>query len=168
MKYQLSITALDVANHVARLAAQERVVLDPMKLQKVLYYIQCWHLAEKNEPLFPERFKAWVWGPVVPSVWHGVSGNELDPKPDQELDPDQRRLVESVWSALKDLSALQLSDMTHEPETAWRKARGDTPDGVASTAPLNLDDMKREVESRFAAGQKWIADNLDDLRKECA
>ena len=168
MKYETSITAMDVANHIARLAASEAVVLDPMKLQKILYYSQCWYLADTGAALFPDRFKAWKWGPVVPSVWHEYSGNEADPKPDQELSQEQRNVVESVWLALKDLGSMELSDMTHVSGSAWKKARGDIPDTEPSIAALDPDDMRLEVEGQFSAGQKWLGDNLDELRRECA
>jgi len=168
MKYEISLTATDVAIHLVKLAARDRIPLDPMKIQKLLYYVQCWHLSEKNSPLFPERFKAWIWGPVVPSVWHEVSGNESDLKPDLELNQEQANHVESVWMALRELSSTELSSMTHEPGMAWKKARADTPEWMPSSNPLNLDDMRLEVEKRLSDGQKWVSENLDDLRRECA
>ena len=44
--------------------------LDAMSLQKLLYYVQAWHLAITDRPLFEEQIKAWKDGPVVPQVWH--------------------------------------------------------------------------------------------------
>jgi uncharacterized phage-associated protein len=38
--------------------------MDAMRLQKLLYYVQAWHLAVTDEPLFPEQIKAWKDGPV--------------------------------------------------------------------------------------------------------
>ena len=41
-----------------------------MKLQKLLYYFQEFHLAEfKGGPLFDEPILAWEHGPVVSRVW---------------------------------------------------------------------------------------------------
>lgn len=43
--------------------------LNHMKLQKLIYYIDAWHLVFFYEPLINENFEAWVHGPVVREVW---------------------------------------------------------------------------------------------------
>lgn len=43
--------------------------LTNLKLQKLLYYAQAWHLVFRQEPLFTDRIEAWRHGPVVPSVF---------------------------------------------------------------------------------------------------
>jgi uncharacterized phage-associated protein len=35
-----------------------------MKLQKLCYYCQAWHLAKSGQPLFKEDFARWDYGPV--------------------------------------------------------------------------------------------------------
>jgi uncharacterized phage-associated protein len=40
-----------------------------MKLQKLLYYCQGWHLAWDGEPLFGEEFEAWLSGPVCRELY---------------------------------------------------------------------------------------------------
>ncbi|WP_340375862.1 type II toxin-antitoxin system antitoxin SocA domain-containing protein [Streptomyces sp. SS7] len=35
-----------------------------MKLQKLVYYCQAWHLAWEGRALFPEAIQAWASGPV--------------------------------------------------------------------------------------------------------
>ena len=40
-----------------------------MKLQKMLYYQQGFHLAYYGTPLFDEEIEAWMYGPVVPCVY---------------------------------------------------------------------------------------------------
>lgn len=45
--------------------------LTPLKLQKILYYVQANHLATHNgTPLFMDPIEKWQYGPVVPSVYH--------------------------------------------------------------------------------------------------
>ena len=39
-----------------------------MKLQKMLYYQQGFHLAYFDTPLFDDEIEAWMYGPVVKSV----------------------------------------------------------------------------------------------------
>ena len=40
-----------------------------LKLQKLVYYAQAWHLALRDVPLFEEDFEAWVHGPVIPALY---------------------------------------------------------------------------------------------------
>jgi uncharacterized phage-associated protein len=45
-----------------------------LKLQKLVYYSEAWHLAYFERPLIPEDFEAWVHGPVVRSLWDHYKG----------------------------------------------------------------------------------------------
>ncbi|MGW0920666.1 Panacea domain-containing protein [Streptomyces sp. NPDC002755] len=40
-----------------------------MKLQKLVYYCQAWHLVWEGRALFPEAIRAWASGPVCPAVY---------------------------------------------------------------------------------------------------
>ena len=48
----------------------------PMKLQKLLYCVQGWHLARFGEPLFDAPIEAWRDGPVIRSVWESHKGQQ--------------------------------------------------------------------------------------------
>ena len=43
-------------------------IVNVIKLQKMLFLCQGWHLALKGEPLFEESFEAWVHGPALPCI----------------------------------------------------------------------------------------------------
>jgi uncharacterized phage-associated protein len=40
-----------------------------VKLQKLIYYCQAWHLVRTDSALFDDRIEAWPQGPVVPSIY---------------------------------------------------------------------------------------------------
>ena len=40
-----------------------------MKVQKLLYYTQCLHLALFDEPLITDEIQAWRYGPVCPPAY---------------------------------------------------------------------------------------------------
>jgi len=44
-----------------------------MKLQKLVYYSQAWHLVWDEEPLFSDPIEAWANGPIVRSLYHGTA-----------------------------------------------------------------------------------------------
>ena len=52
-----------------------------VKVQKLLYYCQGWHLAFTGEPMFPERIAAWDKGPVVADLWHAEDKGRPIPTP---------------------------------------------------------------------------------------
>lgn len=97
-----------------------------MKLQK-LCYSYGYHLAWEERELFPERFEAWANGPVCPilyTVHRGLFQLRDGDLPGQPgvLDEGESESVDLVLSAYRELTAHQLSTMTHA-EPPWRKAR---------------------------------------------
>ncbi len=77
-----------------------------LKLQKLLYYSQGFHLALFNRPLFEEDILAWEHGPVVREVYRRYSrfGSGAIPVPEGQVTLNQAekklliRGVESLWS----------------------------------------------------------------------
>lgn len=63
-------TVFDVADYILA----EQGAMATMKLQKLVYYCQGWHLAWDGEPLFDERIEAWASGPVVPALHAALRG----------------------------------------------------------------------------------------------
>ena len=62
--------ANDIAEWVVRYSADDLgAPVDPMSLEKLIYYAQSFHLVLKDEPLFGDEIKAWKWGPVIPGVY---------------------------------------------------------------------------------------------------
>lgn len=118
-----------------------------MKVQKLLYYAQCLHLALYNEPLFNEVIQAWRYGPVCPPVYKFYSDFEANqlPIPSTEfllkIPNDQKRLLEEVWEYFGGYNAYRLSGMTHL-EFPWKKARKGLLPEARSTEPILIEDMK--------------------------
>ena len=123
-------TALGTANYLIKLAAteEESEFLTPLRLQKILYYIQAWSLALRHKPFFSDRIEAWANGPVVPRVYHAFSGSgalAIDPAKVNEpknITQEEMTFIASVWQAYKGYSAISLRDMTHR-EDPWTDAR---------------------------------------------
>lgn len=51
--------------------------LSILKLQRLLYFAQGWHLAFYGEPLFGERFQAWAQGPINRKIYDRFAGRPL-------------------------------------------------------------------------------------------
>lgn len=101
--------------------------LTNLKLQKLLYYAQGWHLALKGEPLFNERIEAWPHGPVVPPIYGKFKKFQWNPIVADITEPP---LGEEIASHLKEVmdvygvhGAWYLEKLTHQ-ERPWIETRG--------------------------------------------
>ena len=119
-------TVHDVARYLLWLADRERTGLDHLKLQKLVYYAQAFHLAYRDEPLFTEPLHAWRYGPVSPDLWsrYRYTRGHLRPPEhsgEEQLDERSRDLVEMVYERFRDLPASDLVRRTHD-EWPWQEA----------------------------------------------
>jgi uncharacterized phage-associated protein len=134
-------SAKAVANYFLDLAVKDGKAVTPMQIQKLVYFAHGWHLAVMKAPLIDEPIQAWRYGPVIPSLYHAfksngsnpITGRACDFAVDDDLvfraeepevpptDVATRQLIDNVWQAYKDFSGVQLSNMTHEPDSPWDK-----------------------------------------------
>lgn len=133
--------AVDVAAYVLSKCGP----ITAMKLQKLVYYSQAWHLAWEEALLFDEPIEAWANGPVVRSLFEQHRGFfEVRP---EEISGDAHALAtneaESVDAVLRyycDYSPAQLSELTHS-EMPWQRAREGLAPGERGDAVISVEDM---------------------------
>lgn len=97
-----------------------------MKLQKLVYYCQAWHLVWEGKALFSASTQAWANGPVVPMLYRQHRGDfwvQDWPSGDRNaLRQSEVSTVEAIVGHYGDKEASWLSDLTHR-EDPWRDAR---------------------------------------------
>lgn len=129
--------------------------MSAMKLQKLVYYSQAWHLASTQRPLFSERIEAWANGPVVRELYDVHRGSfsvSRWPSGDKDaLSPEERRTVDLVLSTYGGKPAQWLSDSTHA-EAPWLKARGGLSEGARSEAPITPESMRAFYSQQLREG----------------
>lgn len=140
---------LDVAAYIV----EQRGRMTAMKLQKLVYYSQAWHLVWEDRPLFTQRIEAWANGPVAPTLY-GVHRGQLNVEVvpggvARNLTVTESESVDVVLGAYADLSALQLSELTHR-EDPWREARRGLAPGQRGTAEITPASMREYYESLMA------------------
>jgi uncharacterized phage-associated protein len=146
------VTAQEVADYLIAFSHEHGDPVSNLKLQKLLYYAQAWHLAIHDAPLFSEPLEAWVHGPVVPSVyrrykdwaWKPIEDN---PKPPAFDGPTREHLAE-VMRVYGTMTAYGLELLTHQ-EDPWKIARGDLAPDESSNAIISPEDMKRFYRSQM-------------------
>ncbi|VAW76025.1 possible prophage ps3 protein01-like protein [hydrothermal vent metagenome] len=106
-------------------------LISNLKLQKLIYYAQGFHLAIYGEPLFSESIEAWTHGPVSPDLYHRFKDCESNPIPvPDEIDfsvyeQPVREFLDEVYSVFGQFSAWKLRNMTHD-EPPWKEAAPNT------------------------------------------
>ena len=133
-----------------------------LKLQKLLYYIQAYHLAYFETELIEDDFEAWVHGPVSRKLYNQVKDfsilyNEIKYVVDSNsqhikdfvksrLTSEQLALTNDVLDALAKKSGLELENMTHN-EAPWLKARI----GVGPAEKCDKIIVKEDIKEYFQA-----------------
>lgn len=127
------------------------------KLQKMCYYAYCWFIVFFNDietitednasnirVLCPDRFQAWIHGPVLPALyhkykkygWHDIPRILNVPQVTDELG----NLLQQVWQAYGDFSADELEALSHQ-EMPWKKARKGIQSGDACSNEISTYDI---------------------------
>jgi len=124
----MTYNALDIAKSIILCTDVERGdTISNLKLQKLLYYLQGYWLVIFNKPLFEEDIEAWMYGPVVPSVYEYFKGygsraimpDDVSETEELSFDEDEGDLFVNVLEEYGQFSAVKLMEMTHS-ELPWK------------------------------------------------
>jgi len=159
------ISPLYAANNMIKRANEQAVNLTHLKLQKLLYILYTKYYYDTSDSLFPDRFEAWQYGPVLSKLYDIFKEEGADPIVDLRPNANGKILIVSeteafgecfdyVWANYAHKTASYLVGLTHgaenpQYETAWRKA-------VNSHGGYGVfmkdDDIKEDGEMWFAQG----------------
>ncbi|KAA6345961.1 hypothetical protein EZS27_006506 [termite gut metagenome] len=124
----MAYKALDIANKILAQTSFSNYdePVSNLKLQKLLYYMQGFHIAYFEEPLFDEDIEAWLYGPVVPCIYehfksNGNKGIEYSGCV-ITLSGKKEALFNEVYRVYGAYSAIGLMNMTHE-EMPWKSTK---------------------------------------------
>jgi len=127
------LSSKTVANYFLEMGQKEGILIDPLKLQKLVYLAHGWSLLFLNRPLIKEKIEAWRYGPVVPELYQEFKKFGASPitefarpvplESTNGIDPQTKSLLYAVWQKYGSLSPIQLSVLTHEPGSAWDLAQ---------------------------------------------
>lgn len=130
-------TARDLASYIIfRFQEQKSKIISPIKLQKALYFCFAYwagfvgkgRLEDTEETLqispflFEEQFEAWVYGPVIPSIYNEFKNQTLLGE-NNNIFEDNEILEETINSILDDtfeLSDFKLVSLSHDDDS-WKK-----------------------------------------------
>jgi uncharacterized phage-associated protein len=132
--------AKGVANAFLQRGMALHTSIDPMKIQKLVYFAHGYYLALSERPLINELFEVWQHGPVLPSLYHEfkVFGyqpitqlaysvnwdtDEFVPNLPPVADPTADKCLDYVWNTFAPMPSTELSRLTHAEDGPWARAR---------------------------------------------
>ena len=145
VNYMKKVSAFDIAKYIIAEFHEIGDLITNMKVQKLLYYVQGWHLGLYKKPLFEETFQAWVHGPVQYEVyneykeyrWNPISHEVIKPKLSKSLIEHINQVLETYGGE----TAYMLELMSHQ-ETPWVEARQGLPADSLCTNIISNETMK--------------------------
>lgn len=133
------------ANAMLRALEDRGLCADPMKLQKLLYFVHGYYLAVTDNPWVNEAFEAWDYGPVVPSIYYELKsfgGDQIKrgftlsdmvqegdgyrfrvAPPATEEDNTGAQIVSFVIDKYGQRDGVYLSNLTHKVGTPWHQIK---------------------------------------------
>ena len=156
-----ALSADEVADEILYRAQLLGIGISPLKLQKLLYYVQGHHFATTGETLFTDTVEAWEHGPAVRGVYHRfkrfshtlITGSFAT----LQLPVPARITIAAVLLLYGSKHAKALETRTHS-ELPWQEAFN-----VSKNEPIKLETMRSffnnsENTSRFLLARTKCAD----------
>lgn len=142
-----AVTVHDVAHYILKKTGR----IQAIKLQKLCYFAQGWHLTWLGDPLFDDEIKAWRYGPVVYTLYREHIGsrhlNRWDfAEPDvSHLNETQKKLIDMVIRTNEHKSGIDLIREVHMHDI-WKKKFEQVSSDRKGYETLNFEDIRKEFD----------------------
>lgn len=142
--------------------------MNQLKLQKLIYYIEAWHLAILETSIIDDEFEAWVHGPVSRKIWINFKDksliyddinedtdkiNEVSKDIESKISEDQLELIKDVLDEYGNDSAYELERQTHS-EAPWKLARKGLAVNEVCNSIIDKEIMKEYYQKRLDAQEE--------------
>ncbi|MDK4240267.1 Panacea domain-containing protein [Corynebacterium pseudodiphtheriticum] len=138
-------TILDVGQYITELLPG----VDKMKLYKLCYFSQGWHLAWTGKPLFSDEFEGWRHGPVSQQLRHrteavakGYTVAEVPGGESARLSAYEAAVVARIVEFYGNQKSTDLSELSHG--AAWQATRSGLAPDNPGTNVLSLANIRDE------------------------
>lgn len=118
--------AEELAAFLIAYSIKQSCLISNLKLQKLLYFAQCYALISENRKLFDEPIEAWAFGPVVPDVYilykqYGGASILRLARNTEPISKKDRQILIAVFDQFKNWSATDLTQLTLS-QRPWQDA----------------------------------------------
>ena len=151
----MSYKAGSIANYFLKAADKDskQDTMTPMKLLKLIYFAHGWYAGLTDRKLITEDVEAWMYGPVVSKVYEEFKayGNKPITKLAQYYEPfsstydlydtptddTDLAVLNRVWEVYGNFTGIQLSNITHLPESPWSEVKREQGTGYGIVIPFD-------------------------------
>lgn len=124
------VDSIELSKYILSFFCRRGESINHLKLQKLVYYVDAWHNVFLDKPLIPEKFEAWMHGPVVRELWDYYKDESILSSPistcnsnyDLQVSKEQLEIINDVLEEYGDKTPYYLECLTHE-EKPWIVAR---------------------------------------------
>lgn len=163
----MTVNIYDVSNYFLSLAQQEKVRLTNLRMQKLLYYSQGFHLALHDKPLFDDEVEAWDFGPVLPRIYFSYQNlveQSLKAFNAQEKDILSSAIVKLMRAVFHQYGSYEVWSLLDKKytETPWSDAYQSE-----CKAVIPLASLKKHFKHRIKAiKNRTVEDHLEESFKQ--
>lgn len=120
----------EICNYFINKSLRENILINPMKLQKIIYIAYGLYLVESNEKLFKEGIESGPFGPVITKVYNKTCryGNNYINEPigynfsylkKKIKNSKDLKFLCDVWDACKDINVIGLANFSNSDDSPW-------------------------------------------------
>ena len=121
--------ALDVAKYIIYSERKNSRLVNNIRLQKLLYFVQAYFYQETGHACFDDAIEAWEIGPVVPIVFqeYRINGTGtifsylLYDEQKESLPKKDKQLIDKALEICKTHSTVELTNISRRQDP-WKKA----------------------------------------------
>lgn len=155
----MSHDARAIANFLLDYADSRDIGVSHLSLQKILYFLQGWHLCRLEAPIFENPIEAWKYGPVVRVVYDSFkefkNGKKISTRARKidlrtgnservlyNLSDSEEEFSREIFNFYCRIDAYKLSRMTHELGSPWHNIWSQAEDNVVLGMEIPLSDIR--------------------------
>lgn len=123
------------------------LLIDEMKLHKLMYFAQRESFILFNRPLFDAIFYGWKYGPILKEIRSAYKEGKIDSLKPQKFNCDQTTMavIDRVFKDYAKKDSWSLSRLTHG-ELSWINSRLNISSEKNSDNPMLINDIQKDAE----------------------
>lgn len=155
---------VDVAQYIyEEYKRQSGESIDEMKLHKLLYLTQRESIALTNEPMFPEHFEGWKYGPVCREVRVNYTEDGMNMQDIRKISLENAYIAKNIILQYGALASWKLSQISHDELSRKNSRKGLQPNDNENII-ISMEDIRKDAENVRPYDSVWdmYYDEFDD------
>ena len=155
---------VDVAQYIyEEYKRQSGESIDEMKLHKLLYLTQRESIALTNEPMFPEHFEGWKYGPVCREVRVNYTEDGMNMQDIRKISLENAYIAKNIILQYGALASWKLSRISHDELSRKNSRKGLQPNDNENII-ISMEDIRKDAGNVRPYDSVWdmYYDEFDD------